>query len=166
MTSWAQAPLKFVSYVVVEDIPCRWGHGLEGEGREERSGAAPPASWHPDLGLEFVHPFSDVFECQWNGCHFLYIHGTNLTRLTFLMWLWPRLLWNKSWGLCWTLLREMDHNFLAVGFTGNTENSLHGPLNLLWSFKVRKTWSPEGRSGFGDWLWQGVEGKGCKVSIL
>lgn len=115
-----------------------------GEGLKARPEAALILTWLLSI------PFSKTFECQWSGCYLLCIHVTNLACLAFLMWLWPRVLWNKSWGLCWSLLREMDHNFLAVGFTGNIENSLHGPLILLYSLKVRKTWSPDGRTSFSD----------------
>lgn len=132
--------------VPLEDIPYCWGQGSE-EGRTEGEAWG---STDPDLAFESVHPFSKTFECQWSGCYLLCIHVTSLACLAFLMWLWPRVLWNKFWGLCWSLLREMDHNFLAVGFTGNIENSLHGPLILLYSLKVRKTWSPDGRTGFSD----------------
>lgn len=36
-------------------------------------------------------------------------------------------------------LKEKGHNLLAVGFIGNTENSLYGPLIQLRSLKVKKT---------------------------
>lgn len=86
------------------------------------------------------------------------------------MWLWPRVLWNKSWGLCWSLLREMDHNFLAVGVTGNTENSLHR-FNSTLIFDNQKDLIPWGQ---GRLWWHGkvagcvreLREGGCKIIIL